>query len=217
MMMSGSGASTCAAACGRAATSRLTEVTTTTVPAGHRQPGGPGQELAEIRSGRLRLAPVERCAIDPDAVEDHGDLPGDGDLCLLHADPLRELHSPGLEGRPFFCSIKKDGRGLEQVSSEKPVAPSRYLATGVSFAGLVAPRRKAEVGADGRGRSEARGIIDRVAERQGPSRRRLPEPSSGGASFRPTLPTRGPRRRTCSVAGRRCSWIDKSGDITLRS
>ena len=46
MMMSGSGASTCAAEYGRAATSRLTEVATTTVPAGHRQPGGPGQELA---------------------------------------------------------------------------------------------------------------------------------------------------------------------------
>ena len=38
MMMSGSGASTCPAECGRAATSRLTEVTTTTVPAGHCRP-----------------------------------------------------------------------------------------------------------------------------------------------------------------------------------
>ena len=38
MMMSGSGASTCPAECGRAATSRLTEVTTTAVPAGHRRP-----------------------------------------------------------------------------------------------------------------------------------------------------------------------------------
>ena len=45
MMMSGSGASTCATECGRSATSRLTEVTTTTVPAGHRRPGVPGQEL----------------------------------------------------------------------------------------------------------------------------------------------------------------------------
>lgn len=44
-MMSGSGASTCGAEYGQAVTSRLTEVTTTTVPAGHRQPGGPDQEL----------------------------------------------------------------------------------------------------------------------------------------------------------------------------
>jgi hypothetical protein len=44
MMMSGSGASTCTPGYGRAVTSRLTEVTATTVPAGHRQPGEPGQE-----------------------------------------------------------------------------------------------------------------------------------------------------------------------------
>lgn len=44
MMMSGSGASTYRAEYGRAVTSRFTEVTTTTVPAGHRQPGGPDQE-----------------------------------------------------------------------------------------------------------------------------------------------------------------------------
>src|SRR4029079_14411699 len=37
MMMSGSDASTCPAECGQAAASRLTEVVTTTVPAGHRQ------------------------------------------------------------------------------------------------------------------------------------------------------------------------------------
>ena len=38
------------------------------------------------------------------------------------ADPLCELHAPSLEGRPLLCLIKKDGRGLEQVGSEKPVA-----------------------------------------------------------------------------------------------
>jgi hypothetical protein len=38
MMMSGSGASTCPAECGRAAASLFNEVTTTTVPAGHRRP-----------------------------------------------------------------------------------------------------------------------------------------------------------------------------------
>jgi hypothetical protein len=38
MMMSGSGASTCPAECGRSAASRLNEVATTTVPAGHRRP-----------------------------------------------------------------------------------------------------------------------------------------------------------------------------------
>lgn len=37
-LMMTSGASTCPAECERAATSRLTEVATTTVPAGHRRP-----------------------------------------------------------------------------------------------------------------------------------------------------------------------------------
>jgi hypothetical protein len=93
MMMSGSGASTFAAECGRTATSRLTEVTTTSGTSPVRRTG-PG--TCEQISDWLRLAPVERCAIDPDAVENHGDLSGDGDLCLLHADPLGELHAPGL-------------------------------------------------------------------------------------------------------------------------
>ena len=52
MMMSGSDASTCGSECGRAAASRFNEVVTTTVPAGHRRPGEPGQEL----SGRDQAA-----------------------------------------------------------------------------------------------------------------------------------------------------------------
>lgn len=46
MMMSESGASTFAAECGRTVIRRLTEVTTTIVPAGYRQSGEPDQELA---------------------------------------------------------------------------------------------------------------------------------------------------------------------------
>jgi hypothetical protein len=45
MMMSGPGASTCPAECGGTAASRLNEVATTTVPAGHRPPGEPGRSL----------------------------------------------------------------------------------------------------------------------------------------------------------------------------
>src|SRR5450756_1801132 len=67
---------------------------------------GPG--TYEMRSGRLRLAPVERRAVDPDAVENHGDLPCNGDLRFLHADSLRELHSPGLKRGPFLRPIKQN-------------------------------------------------------------------------------------------------------------
>lgn len=87
MMMSGSGASTFAADCGRTAASRLTEVATNTVPAGHRQSGGPDPELTKIALGLLHLPLVERSAVAPAAVQDYGDLPGNGYLCVLHANP----------------------------------------------------------------------------------------------------------------------------------
>ena len=98
-------------------------------------------------------------------MKDDGDLSGNSDLRLLHTYPLCELHSPDLEGGSFFGPIKQDSRRLEQVGSEKTVAPSRYLATRIGFSRLVSPRRKAEIGADRRGRSEAGRIIDRMAER----------------------------------------------------
>ena len=40
-------------------------------------------------SGWLCVAPVERRAVDPDAVKDDGDLAGNGDLRLLHTYPLQ--------------------------------------------------------------------------------------------------------------------------------
>jgi hypothetical protein len=130
MMMSGSGASTCTAGYGRAAASRLTEVTTTTVPAGTSPARRTGPGTFRMRSGRLCAAPVERGAIDPNAVKDDGDLAGNGDLRLFHTYSLCELHSPGLEGGPFFGPIKQNGRRLEQVSSEKSVSPD-WLRRGV--------------------------------------------------------------------------------------
>jgi hypothetical protein len=137
-------------------------------------------------------------------VKDDGDLSGNGDLCLLHTDPLCEFHSPDFEGRPFL--IKQNGRRLEQVGSEKTVSPLRYLAPGVGFSRLVSPRRKAELGADRRGQPEAGRIVDRVAEREGlraVTTLRL-ELSSGATSSRPTLPIGGPHRQTNFVADRYC-------------
>ena len=62
MMMSGSGASTCTAGYRRAATSRLTEVTTTTVPAGDiASPADRARNLQDAFRPALR-GPVERGA-----------------------------------------------------------------------------------------------------------------------------------------------------------
>lgn len=98
----------------------MNEVVTTTVPAGHHWSGEPGQELAD-RSGGAGLSPFKGSTADPDAVKDDGDLAGNGNLCLLHADPLREFHPPGLERAPFLGSIKQNGRRLEQISSQKSI------------------------------------------------------------------------------------------------
>ena len=98
MMMSGSDASTCPAECGQAATSRLTEVVATTVPAGHRRLGRTEPGTLKPRSGDLWLAPLERRAVHPDAMEDHGDFSSDGNFRFLHSNPLCEFHAPGLEG-----------------------------------------------------------------------------------------------------------------------
>ncbi|MEH6953116.1 hypothetical protein V4R08_18080 (plasmid) [Nitrobacter sp. NHB1] len=62
----------------------MNEVVTTTVPAGHHWPGEPGQELAD-RSGGAGLSPFKGSTINPDAVQNDGDLAGNGNLCLLYA------------------------------------------------------------------------------------------------------------------------------------
>ncbi|MHC2681209.1 hypothetical protein ACVJDU_002773 [Bradyrhizobium diazoefficiens] len=161
MMMSGSDASTFAAEYGRAATSRMNEVASTP---SQRDIASPADRTRNLRANIRLAAAAPSRRMCHDAVKDDCDLSGDSDLCLPHTDPLGELHAPGLEGRPLLCPIEKYGGGLKQVGSEKPVAPSRYLAVDVSFARLVAPRCKAEVGADCQRRQW---VIDRMAESQG--------------------------------------------------
>ena len=102
MMMSGSGASTCPAECGRAATSRLTEVATTTVPAGHCWPVENRARISQVRSGRLCVTPIERCSVNPDAVEDHGDLRAMATFALLIPIRLASLIPQTLREDHFF-------------------------------------------------------------------------------------------------------------------
>jgi len=56
-------------------------------------------------------------------MENDGDLARDGDLRLLHADPLGKLHPPGFEGGPLFGPIKQNGRRLEQSRCEEAGRP----------------------------------------------------------------------------------------------
>ncbi|MDR6665597.1 hypothetical protein J2X71_001855 [Rhizobium sp. 1399] len=85
MMMFGSDASMCAARFW--SRGRLNEVTTTTVPAGHHRPGSALRSRENVTSDRL-LAPLERSAIDPDAVQDDGQFWGRRRTCAFFM-PLR--------------------------------------------------------------------------------------------------------------------------------
>src|SRR5271165_2187084 len=72
---------------------------TTTVPAGTSPATSCAGDCANLRkSGRLRLAPFERRFVDPDAMEDDGDLARDRDLRFLHADAFDQAHAPRLQG-----------------------------------------------------------------------------------------------------------------------
>jgi hypothetical protein len=105
MMMSGPGASTCASECGETATSRINEVTTTTVPA---DIAGPVNRVRNFKcdSSSFGHSPLERSAVGPNAMKDHSDLACEGNLRLFHSNPFDELHSPGLEGRPLVGAMK---------------------------------------------------------------------------------------------------------------
>ena len=115
MMMSGSGASTCGAEYGRAVTSRLTEVTTTTVPAGHRQPGGLDQEL--MRCDQAGFAWPQSNDVPSTQMQWRITAIFRAMATLAFFTPsLRELHSPGLKRGPFLRPIEQNGRRFEQVA-----------------------------------------------------------------------------------------------------
>ena len=50
------------------------------------------------------LAPSERYAIAPHAVEDHGELASDRDAGAGHAAMLGDLDPPGPQARPLFAA-----------------------------------------------------------------------------------------------------------------
>lgn len=126
------GASSCATVCGRAATSRLTEVTTITLPAGHRQLGGLGQVLGDkvrpARGPNRTTCHRYRCSGESQQL-----LPAMATFAFFTPTRFASFTPQALREDHFFGSIEKDGHYLEQLGSQKPVAPSGYLATCISF------------------------------------------------------------------------------------
>src|SRR5215212_4785350 len=98
--------------------------------------------------GDLLCRPAEFAAVAPHAMEDDRELAGYGDGGLLGADPLRQACPPGFQRRPARDTMQDDPGRLVQVGAQQLVAAAGDVAGVVRLAGLVAPRRQADVGSD---------------------------------------------------------------------
>ena len=94
-----------------------------------------------------RLAPAELALIAPHAVHDDSKLASDGNAGLRHAAPLRDVHAPCLERRPFLAPGQQRMGGLIQQGAGKLVAASADAALDIGFARLISSRGEAEMGA----------------------------------------------------------------------
>src|SRR5262249_28988089 len=115
--------------------------------------------------GRARfLAEAELGLVAPHAVQDDGELAGDGDAGSRHAAPLCDLHAPGAQARPFAAAHEQPGGCLVERRAGELVAAAAYLSLDIGFAGLIAPRRQAEMRAHISRAAEPIRTIDRRTE-----------------------------------------------------
>lgn len=134
-----------------------------------------------LGSNLTSLAPAELGAIDPDAVQDDGQLAGEGNLGLLHPLALGDAHGPGLQGRPFDDATHHDVCCLVEGTSDHLVADLADTAHAIKLAGLVLSWGQAQMGADGFGSEEPSRHIDAGSVGEGDQRadaRNAREPSA---------------------------------------
>src|SRR5271169_5955671 len=108
---------------------------------------------------RLFPGPAERGAVNPDAVEDHGQPTRQSDDRLFHPTAPGDLHRPGLEPRPFLrtqhalrCLVEHDPHHL--------ISAARCSAAALDLTGLVLGARQPKHGTDGLGFAEASRHVD---------------------------------------------------------
>src|SRR3546814_7108123 len=77
-----------------------------------------GAESSCLSRGGRVAAPAEFGAIDPHAVQDHSQPPGDRDGGAPHAAPLRDPRSPRLQPRPVAALREQRLGGFVQRSEE---------------------------------------------------------------------------------------------------
>ena len=108
----------------------------------------------------MAVAPTELGAVDPHAVQNYRQAPGDCDYGTTHAAPLGHSHAPRLQPGPFSAVGEERLRGLVQHRAEHGVAALGYTAVIVNLAGLVSLRRQADMRADRPGVNEALRLIN---------------------------------------------------------
>ena len=87
-----------------------------------------------MRSGSGGLPELEVGLVDPHPMEHDTELAGERDLGPLGAPPLRDVHRPGLDLRPFRDAGHDYVRGLEQRNPDRGVACSTDGAIAVRLA-----------------------------------------------------------------------------------
>src|SRR4051794_16233831 len=108
----------------------------------------------------LLCRPAELIAVAQHAMEDDREPAGHGEGGLPGADPLRQTRPPSLQHRPARDPMEDDPGRLVQVGAQQLVAAAGDVAGIVLLAGLVAPRRQADVGPDAGRLGEALRRID---------------------------------------------------------
>src|ERR1700678_187163 len=103
--------------------------------------------------------PSELGAVNPDAVQDHGQSTCQSHDRLFHPAAPGDLHRPGLEPRPFLrtqhalsCFVEHDPHHL--------VAAARYSAATIDLAGLILGARQSKHRSDRLGFAEASRHVD---------------------------------------------------------
>src|SRR5581483_6049149 len=78
----------------------------------------------------LQRCPLEHSAVRPNAMHDHGDLPGHRNGSLSESLPRRKSEPPALERRELMCAVQDRTTSLVETSAQLGITRSRD-ATGV--------------------------------------------------------------------------------------
>src|SRR5215469_7313576 len=106
------------------------------------------------------LRPFELGAVDPHAMQNHGELSSNRDFGFAEPASFRDPHAPGFEHRPFCNACQQNACRLVEIASQHWITASRNPSRPVDFTGCIAAARQADISSDTSRPLEARWIID---------------------------------------------------------